>query len=78
MTKSVLRLSLIGMLLGTIVTPALAHYGNPVVGPKAPTKPAIKAEGLPTLVADGPIPWPKTPTKPPAARAGLPSVAAAS
>jgi len=78
MTKSVVRFSLIGMLLGTIVSPAFAHYGNPVLTHKARTATAIQTEGLPTLIADGPspIPWPKTPTKPPAITGGLPTLMA--
>ena len=76
MTKSVVRLSLMGMLLGAIVPPALAHHGNPVLRQKAPTEQAIKASGLPNVVADGnPIPWPTT-TKPPATGANLPNLVA--
>ena len=60
MTRSVVRLTLFGVLLVAIATPALAHHGNPVLWPKTPTKPPATGTGLPTLIADGnPIPWPK-------------------
>ncbi len=78
MTKSVVRLTLFGVLLVAIATPALAHHGNPVLWPQTPTKPPATAVGLPTLMADGPypIPWPQTPTKPPATGVGLPTLMA--
>jgi hypothetical protein len=68
MTKSFVRLSLLGVLLVAIATPALAHRGNPVQASKVATRLAVVA-AAPTLLADGsPIPWPKptTTTEPPA------------
>ena len=68
MTKSVVRLTIFGVLLVAIATPALAHHGNPILWPQPPTKPPATAADSPTLMADGPdpIPWPQPPTKPPA------------
>ncbi len=77
MTKSLARLSLLGLLLVAIATPALAHRGNAVQSSTAATKTVIDA-AAPTLMTDSsPIPWP-TPntTKPPANAAGLPTVVA--
>jgi len=69
MTNPVVRLSLLGVLLAAIATPALAHRGNLVLSTQKPTTLSISAAALPGFIADGnPIPWPdsKTPNKPPA------------
>ena len=78
MTKSVVRLTLVGVLLVAIATPALDHHGNRVLWPQTPTKSPAKAADLPTLMADGPdpIPWPRKSTKPPAKAADLPTLTA--
>ncbi len=78
MTKSLVRLSLLGVLLIAIATPALAHRGNAAQATNAAAGIVIDA-APPTLMADGsPIPWPKTDTtsKSPAVAAGLPSLVA--
>jgi hypothetical protein len=62
MKESVVRLSLLGMLLG-----AGLHLGNAVARSAVPAAPAINTAGLPLLMADGnPPPWPtkKPPFKP--------------
>ncbi len=78
MTKFVVRLSLVGLLLGAIVSPALAHSGNSAPQSQAATKPVIQAADLPALVADSnPIPWPpQNPGKPPVKAADLPALVA--
>ena len=60
MTKFVVRLSLIVMLLGALVAPALAHFGNSTLRPATASQLAAKTAGSPMLMADGPlpIPWP--------------------
>jgi len=91
MTKSLVRLSLLGVLLVAIAAPMLMAQGpypipwpctNGYPCPKTTTAtpaPPANAAGLPTLMADGiPIPWPKptTTTEPPANAAGLPTLMA--
>ncbi len=68
MTKSVVRLSLLAVLLVAIATPALAHRGIAVQVTNAAVRMVVDA-APPTLIADQmPIPWPKptTTTNPPA------------
>ena len=58
MTKSLVRLSLLGVLLVAIATPALAHRANPAQASNATLK-MVAGAAAPTLVADeSPIPWP--------------------
>jgi hypothetical protein len=78
MTKSVVRLSLLGVLLVAITTPAVAHRGSAAQATNAATRIVIEA-AAPTLLADGsPIPWPKptTTTEPPASAMSLPTIVA--
>jgi hypothetical protein len=78
MTKSLVRLSLLGVLLVAIAIPALAHRGSVAQATNAAVKMVAVADA-PTLVADSsPIPWPKptTTTKPPANAVGLPTLLA--